>query len=80
MHVVSVVLPGHVAGIAHPALLLLAEAAAGLADINVAVETLALGVHQEHEGLQTSDAVRLSQAALVTQQLSLGVFLLYFHL
>lgn len=67
-------LPGHATGITHPAQLLLVVAAAGLADVELAVQTLTLGVDQELEGLQTSNTVRLSQAALVSQQLSLGVF------
>lgn len=69
-------LPGHVAGVTHPALLPLVVAAAGLADVQLAVQTLALGVDQELEGLQTSDAVALSQPGLVAQQLSLRVFFL----
>lgn len=70
-------LPGHATGITHPAQLLLVVAAAGLADVELAVQTLTLGVDQELEGLQTSNTVRLSQAALVSQQLSLGVFFFY---
>lgn len=73
-------LPGHVTGVAHPAVLLVVVAAAGLADVELAVETLAPGVEQELEGLQTSDAVRLSQAGLAAEQLSLGVFSLDFVL
>lgn len=61
-------------GVAHPAVLLVVVAAAGLAGVELAVETLAPGVEQELEGLQTSDAVRLGQAGLVAQQLPLGVF------
>lgn len=64
------------AGVTHPALLPLVVAAAGLADVELAVQTLALGVDQELEGLEASDAVALSQPALVAQQLSLGVFFL----
>lgn len=70
-------LPGHATGITHPAQLLLVVAAAGLADVELAVQTLTLGVDQELEGLQTSNTVRLGQAALVSQQLSLGVFFFY---
>lgn len=73
-------LPGHVTGVAHPALLLVVVAAAGLADVELAVQTLAPGVEQELEGLQTSDAVRLGQAGLAAEQLSLGVFSLDFVL
>ncbi|TNN40455.1 hypothetical protein EYF80_049377 [Liparis tanakae] len=46
---------------------------AGLADEELAVQTLTLAVDQELEGLQTSDAVGLGQAALVAQQLPLGL-------
>ena len=70
-------LPGHATGITHPAQLLLVVAAAGLADVELTVQTLTLGVDQELEGLQTSNTVWLSQAALVSQQLSLGVFFFY---
>lgn len=70
------VLPGQVAGVAHPALLSPTEAAAGLADVQLAVQTLTFGVDQELEGLKTTNAVRLSQAALIPQQLPLSVFLL----
>lgn len=73
---VSASLPGHVAGVTHPALLPLVVAAAGLADVQLAVQTLALGVDQELEGLETPDAVALSQPGLVAQQLSLRVFFL----
>lgn len=73
-------LPGHVTGLAHPAALLVVVAAAGLADVEVTVETLAPGVEQELVGLQTSDAVGLGQSGLVAQQLSLGVFSLDFVL
>lgn len=61
-------------GVAHPSVLLVVVAAAGLAGVELAVETLAPGVEQELEGLQTPDAVRLGQAGLVAQQLPLGVF------
>lgn len=44
-------LPGHVTGVAHPAVLRVVVAAAGLADVELAVETLAPGVEQELEGL-----------------------------
>lgn len=73
-------LPGQVAGVTHPALLPLVEAAAGLADVQLAVQTLALGVDQELEGLETADAVALSQPGLVAQQLSLCVLFLNFCL
>lgn len=61
-------------GVAHPAVLLVVVATAGLAGVELAVETLAPRVEQELEGLQTPDAVRLGQAGLVAQQLPLGVF------
>lgn len=64
------------AGVTHPAMLPLVVAAAGLADVELAVQTLALGVDQELEGLEASDAVALSQPGLVAQQLSLSVFFL----
>lgn len=64
------------AGVTHPALLPLVVAAAGLADVELAVQTLALGVDQELEGLEASDAVALNQPGLVAQQLSLSVFFL----
>lgn len=73
-------LPGHVTGVAHPAVLLVVVAAAGLADVELAVQTLAPGVEQELEGLQTPDAVGLGQAGLAAQQLSLGVFFFDFVL
>lgn len=69
-------LPGHVAGVAQPAVLPLAVAAAGLADVELAVQTLALGVDQELEGLEAPDAVALRQPGLAAQQLSLRVFFL----
>lgn len=69
-------LPGHVAGVTHPAMLPLVVAAAGLADVELAVQTLALGVDQELEGLEASDAVAFSEPGLVAQQLSLSIFLL----
>lgn len=46
----------------------------GFADVELAVQTLTLAVDQELEGLETSNTVRLSQAGLIAQQLSLGVF------
>lgn len=64
------------AGVAHPAMLPLVVAAAGLADGELAVQTLALGVDQELERLEASDAVALSEPGLAAQQLSLSVFLL----
>lgn len=64
------------AGVTHPAMLPLVVAAAGLADVELAVQTLALGVDQELEGLEASDAVALSEPGLAAQQLSLSVFLL----
>lgn len=73
-------LPGHVAGITHPAMLLLVVAAAGLAGEHEAVQTLALAVDQELEGLQAADAVRVRQLGLGAQQLSLRVLLRYLSL
>lgn len=67
-------------GVADPAVLLVVVAAAGLADVELAVEALVPGVEQELEGLQTSDAVGLSETGLLAQQLSLGVFSLDFVL
>lgn len=67
-------LPGHATGVTHPAQLLLVVEAAGLADVELTVQTLTLAVDQELERLQTADAVRVGQARLVAQQLSLGVF------
>lgn len=68
------ILPGHATGIAHPTLLLLVVATAGLADVELAVKALTLAVHQELEGLETTNTVRLRQAALVSQQLPFSVF------
>lgn len=59
-------------------MLLLVVQAAGLADVQLAVQTLTPAVHQELEGLQTANTVRLTQTALVPQQLPLGV--LFFNL
>lgn len=73
-------LPGHVAGVTHPAVLPLVVAAAGLADVELAVQTLALGVDQELEGMEASDAVALDEPGLVAEQLSLCVFFLNFCL
>lgn len=66
--------------VAHPSVLLVVVAAAGLADEELAVETLAPGVEQELVGLQTPDAVRLGQAGLVAEKLPLGIFSLDFVL
>ena len=68
--------PGHVAGVAYPSVLLLVVAAAGFAGVQLAVQTLALAVNKELEGLQAADAVGLCQAGPSAQQLSLGVLLL----
>lgn len=68
------------AGLTQPALLPPAEAAAGAADVKLAVQTLTLDVDQEPEGLKAADAVGLGQAAPAPQQLPLGVFFLYFTL
>lgn len=61
-------------GITQPAVLLHVVAAAGLADVELAVQALALAVDQELERLETADAVRLRQTGLAPQQLPLGVF------
>jgi len=74
MVIIGHFLPGHATGITHPAELLLVVQTAGLADEELAVQTLTLAVDQELEGLQTSNAVGLGQAGLVAQQLPLGVF------
>ena len=69
------------AGVTHPAPLLLVVAAAGLAGVQLAVQTLPLAVHQELEGLQAADAEGVRQAGLgAHQDLSLGVLLLYLGL
>lgn len=57
-------------------MLLLVVAAAGLAGVHAAVQTLALAVDQELEGLQAADAHRVGHVALRAQQLSLRVLLL----
>lgn len=69
-------LPGHAAGVTHPAQLLVVVAAAGLAGKQLAVQTLPLAVDQELEGLEAADTVRLGQAALLAQELYLRVLLL----
>lgn len=46
---------------------------AGLADEQLTVETLTSDVDEELEGLETANTMRLDEAALVPQQLSLGV-------
>lgn len=63
--------PGHAAVVTHPAVFLLVVAAAGFAGEHVAVQTLTLTVDQELKGLQATDAERVGQQALRTQQLSL---------
>lgn len=68
--------PGHAAVVAHPAVLLLVVAAAGLAGEHVTVQTLTLAVDQELEWLQAADAEGVRQLALRTQQLALRVLLL----
>ena len=68
--------PGHAAVVAHPAVLLLVVAAAPLARVQLAVQTLALVVDEELEGLQAADAVGVAQVGLGAQQLPLGVLLL----
>lgn len=68
--------PGHAAVVAHPAVLFLVVAAAGLADEHVTVQTLAFAVDQELEGLQAADTQRAAQVVLRSQQLSLRVLLL----
>ncbi len=72
--------PGHAAVVTHPAVLLLVVAAAGLAGVHAAVQTLTFTVDQELEGPQAADAVRVGQLTLRTQQLSLRVLLLDFSL
>ena len=57
-------------------MLLFIVAAAGLAGVELAVQALALAVHQELERLQAADAVGVRQAGLSAQQLSLGVLFL----
>lgn len=57
-------------------MLLRTVAAAGLADVEMAVQTLALAVHQEFEGLQAADAVGSSEVGLRFQELSLCVLFL----
>lgn len=66
--------------ITQPAILLLVVTAAGLADEEMAVQTLSLAVDQELERLEATNTERFGQAGLVPQQLSLGVFLLNFGL
>lgn len=66
--------PAHVAGITQPVLLLPAVAAAGPADVKPTVQTLMFDADQKPKRLQTADAVKLRQVALVPQQLSLGLF------
>jgi len=68
--------PGHPAVVAHPAVLLLVVAAAGLAGVQLAVQTLPLAVDQELEGLEAADAMGVGQVGLVPQQLLLVVLLL----
>lgn len=72
--------PGHAAVVTHPAVLLLVVAAAGLAGVHAAVQTLTFTVDQELKGLQAADAVRVRQFTLSTQQLSLCILLLDFSL
>lgn len=57
-------------------MLLRTVAAAGLADVETAVQTLTLAVHQEFEWLQAANAVRCRQAGLRFQELSLCVLFL----
>lgn len=76
----SGVSPGHAAVVTHPAVLLLVVAAAGLAAVHVAVQTLTLAVDQELKGLQAADAQRVGQLVLRAQQLSLRILLLDFSL
>lgn len=62
------------AGVTHPSILLLLVAAAGLADVDLAVQALTLVVEQEFKRLETANAVRLGQAGLAPQQLFLRIF------
>lgn len=57
-------------------MLLRTVAAASLADVEMAVQTLTLAVHQELEGLQAANAVGSSEVGLRAQELSLCVLLL----
>lgn len=72
--------PRHLAGITHPAMLLIVVAAAGFADIKLAVQTQMPAVKQKHEGLKAVDAVGCSEVGLSTQQLPLFNLLLNFGL
>lgn len=68
--------PGHAAVVAHPTVLLLVVAAAGLARVHVTVQTLTFAVDQELKWLQAADAERIRRALLRTQQLPFGPFFL----
>lgn len=57
-------------------MLLCAVSAASLADVETAVQTLSLAVHQELEGMQAADTVGSSEIGLRAQELSLCVLLL----
>lgn len=72
--------PGHAAVVTNPAVLLLVVAAARLARVHVAVQTLTFAVDQELKWLQAADAERVRQAVLRTQQLPFRPFFLDFGL
>lgn len=72
--------PGHVAWITNPTMFLLVKSAAGLAYKELAVQTLALAVDEEFEGLKTADAERIAEFGLIFQQLSLCILFHYFGL
>lgn len=59
-------------------MLLRAISAASLADVEMAIQTLALAVHQELKGMQAADTVGSSEIGLRAQELSLCVLLLNF--
>lgn len=53
------------AWIANPTMFLLVKSAAGLAYKELAVQTLALAVDEEFEGLKTADAERIAEFGLI---------------
>lgn len=58
----------------------LVKSAAGLAYKELTVQTLALAVDKEFEGLQTADAEKIAEFGLIFQQLSLCILFDYFGL
>ena len=68
-------LPGLLAGGAEPGALLLAVGAAGLADVEAAVEAGPLGVEQEGEGGAAADAAVLVEAVLPGEDGASAAFL-----